>query len=175
MCDISLAFRVARLVLAVLFSDWPPILNFALQCVALGVLVWYALETLRIRKASQEQAEAVQRPCLTLATAARGYEDAVLEMGGAVGGMIVAAREGNVALWNVGSGPAINARYSAEKFIQIGPTIGWLLSSTIRRTCKAALPRSKAGKSERCTLHGDANLRRQTAIRANAGCGQIRL
>lgn len=112
MCEyIPLAFRVARLVLAVLFSDWLPIFNFALQCVALGVLVWYALETLRIRKASQEQAEAVQRPCLTLATAARGYEDAVLDMGGAVGGMIVGSHEGNVALWNVGSGPAINARY----------------------------------------------------------------
>ena len=115
MCEhISLAFRIARFILAVLFSDWLPILNFALQCVALAVLVWYALETLRIRRASQEQAEAVQKPCLTLATAARGYEDAVLDMGGVVGGMIVGSHEGNVALWNVGSGPALNARYRFE-------------------------------------------------------------
>lgn len=123
MCEyVSLAFRLARLILAaVSFSDWLPFLNFAVQFAVLGVLIWYALETLKIRRASQEQAEALHRPCLTLVTTARGFEDAVLEVNGAIGGMIVAAREGNVAVWNIGSGPAINAQY---KFEPVAPPDG---------------------------------------------------
>ena len=95
-----------------------PLANFVVQCLILLALIWYAIETLKIRrasqqqaKASQEQAEAQQRPCLTLATAAREYEEAVLNMHGAVGGMVVSAVEGNVVLQNMGNGPAVNVRY----------------------------------------------------------------
>jgi hypothetical protein len=109
---------LVRLILVALFGDWLPALNFILQLVALGVLAWYAYLTRLISIASQEQAEGGQRPCLTVVTAARGYEDAVLEAGGAVGGMVVAARDGNVALWNVGNGPALNTRY---RFTPINP------------------------------------------------------
>ena len=94
--------------------EWIPLANFLVQCALFVALVWYAVETHRIRKASQEQAEAQQKPCLTLVTGARDYDEAVLETGGAVGGMIVAAREGNVALQNMGNGPAVNVRYECN-------------------------------------------------------------
>ena len=94
--------------------DWIPLANFAVQCFILVALAWYALETWRIRRASQEQVEGLQKPCLTLATETRDYDDAILEMDEAVGGMIVAARHGNVALLNMGNGPAINVHYSFD-------------------------------------------------------------
>lgn len=101
--------------------DWIALASFLVQCAVLVALVWYAVETWRIRRASQEQAEAVHKPCLTLVTAARDYDEAVLEMDGAVGGMIVAPREGNVALQNMGNGPAVNVRY---EFIPLNPPQG---------------------------------------------------
>lgn len=63
----------------------------------------------------------LHKPCVTLVTAPRGYEDAVLEMDGAVGVMIVAARQGNVAAQNIGTGPAVNVRY---EFMPIDPAPG---------------------------------------------------
>jgi len=94
--------------------EWIPLANFLVQCAVLGALIWYTRETLKIRRASQEQAESLQKPWLTLLTEAREYDDAVLEMDGTVGGMIVAAREGNVAVQNMGNGPAVNIRYEFE-------------------------------------------------------------
>jgi hypothetical protein len=85
--------------------------SFIVQVLVLGALVWYTIETWKIRKASQDQAEALQKPCLTLLTEARNANDAILEMDDAVGGMIVAARNGDVTIQNMGSGPAINVRY----------------------------------------------------------------
>jgi hypothetical protein len=86
--------------------------SFLLQFAALIALVFYTVETWRIRMASQEQAEAFQRPCITIVSTARNYEDAVIEIGGAVGGMDVAALEGKLAIVNIGSGPAINVWYA---------------------------------------------------------------
>lgn len=89
-----------------------PLASLLVQSATLGALIWYAIETLRIRRASQEQAEAQQRPCLTLDTTSREYNEAVLgDMLGAIGGMIVAANHGNLALQNMGNGPAVNVRY----------------------------------------------------------------
>src|SRR5690242_4792384 len=99
-------------------SSWIPVLNLVVQILLFGALVWYTIETWKIRKAAQsqaqaawEQAEAQHQPCLTIITEAREYIEAVLEAGGAVGGMIVAARNGNVALENMGNGPAVNVRF----------------------------------------------------------------
>ena len=91
---------------------WIPVANFLVQLAILVALVWYAVETWRIRKASEEQAEAQQKPCLTVVTAPRDYDEAILEMNGAVGGMVVAPRNGNIALENMGNGPAINVSYN---------------------------------------------------------------
>jgi hypothetical protein len=63
-------------------------------------------------EASQEQAEAMQKPCLMLSATSRPGEDAILNMGGAVGGMMLLCPGGDVQLENVGSGPAVNVRYN---------------------------------------------------------------
>ncbi|MGD1154458.1 MAG: hypothetical protein ABSA41_01375 [Terriglobia bacterium] len=88
------------------------------QVLLFGGLVWYTVETRRIRKAAQkqaeaswEQAEAQQRPCLTVVTAARDFDEAILSTGDAEGERIVAPREGSVALENAGNGPALEVRY----------------------------------------------------------------
>jgi hypothetical protein len=64
-------------------------------------------------EASQEQAEAMQKPCLMLSTTARPGEDAILQMGNIIGGMMLRCPGGNVEMQNVGSGPAVSIRYSA--------------------------------------------------------------
>lgn len=123
MCNLpSLLSGLIRFILAILFGDWLPIMNFFLQLVALLVLIWYASLTRNISVASQDQAEAGVLPCLTLATAPRQQEEAVLgELEGRVGAMVVSPRNGNVVLLNIGNGPAINARY---QFTPINPPQG---------------------------------------------------
>ena len=92
-------------------ADCIALANLIVQSGVLLVLLLYTLETLKMRKAAQEQAEGVQKPCLTLVSAARDYAEAVLEFDDAVGGMIIGAQEGNVVIENIGNGPAINVRY----------------------------------------------------------------
>jgi hypothetical protein len=38
--------------------DWLPLLNFIIQCGLFVGLIWYTLETYKIRKAAQRSAEA---------------------------------------------------------------------------------------------------------------------
>lgn len=64
--------------------------------------------------ASLEQVEASHKPFVAFSTAPRDAADAVLDMGGAVGGLIVRCPGGNAEIANVGSGPAINVRYRAR-------------------------------------------------------------
>src|SRR5205814_1234769 len=77
-------------------------------------------------EASLEQVEASNKPFVAFSTAPRDAEQAVLEMGGAVGGLIVRCPGGNAEIGNVGSGPAINVRYRATHHIadatEQGPT-----------------------------------------------------
>jgi len=66
-------------------------------------------------RATIEQAEAMQKPCIVLKSALRSREDAILEMGGIPGDLILGAVIGLVALQNIGAGPAVNVAYSFEK------------------------------------------------------------
>jgi hypothetical protein len=98
---------------------WLSLANFVVQCLLFGGLVWYALETWRIRRisqrqieTSQEQVEAAHKPCLTFSTAPRDFSEAILEMHGAVGAMILHCPDRQAQLESVGSGPAINIRYN---------------------------------------------------------------
>src|SRR6266516_4883922 len=68
-------------------------------------------ESLAQLEASLEQVEAGHKPFVAFSTAPRDAGDAVLDMGGAVGGMIVRCPGGNVEIGNIGYGPAINVRY----------------------------------------------------------------
>jgi hypothetical protein len=97
--------------------NWLDVAGFVVQCLLLGGLIWYALETWRIRLASQETIETLQKPCLAFSTAAREYNEALLSMDGAVGTMIVRCPEGQAQIENVGYGPAVNIRYALTPFV----------------------------------------------------------
>ena len=87
------------------------IADLVVSILTLLAIVWYVCETLKIRRASQEQAEALQKPCVVLVAAPRDPDDAILDGDGAVGEMVVDAHDGNVALVNIGSGPALNVYF----------------------------------------------------------------
>ncbi len=95
------------------------------QALAFCGLVWYCLETWKLRKASDEQVKASQRlitaamdqveglakPCLTLTSALRDFADANMGLG--VMGNTVAA--GNIGddffVQNIGNGVALNVMF----------------------------------------------------------------
>jgi hypothetical protein len=92
--------------------------NTGTQLLLLGGLVWYTLETRRIRRTSQkqvglsrDQVEATLRPCVTLSTATRTPDDAILAVDGTDSTVIVRCPEGLAQIENIGVGPAINIRY----------------------------------------------------------------
>ena len=118
----------------------------AIQFAALVALVIYAWDTRNIRKAAQEQAEAVQKPFLTLVTHERDRDDAILDLDGVVGTRIIGAIEGNVGLRNEGSGPAINIRYNFEPSFPNPPAnasrpSSYLPSIPARETSSIPVPR----------------------------------
>jgi hypothetical protein len=64
-------------------------------------------------KASQDQVEASHKPFVMFSTEPRRAEEEVLEFGSIVGGMLIWCPGGSAELGNVGSGPAVNIRYTA--------------------------------------------------------------
>lgn len=85
-------------------------------------LVYYARETLKIRKVSQEQNEITQRPCLVPLSEQRDFTSAVLSGSSYDTGERVLAGVGpnsgsdgnNVGLRNIGNGHAFNVRYEVQ-------------------------------------------------------------
>lgn len=92
-------------------SDWIATVGVLVQVCLFGGLVWYCVETRRIRIASQSQLEALHTPCVTFRTTPRENADAVLDMDGAVGMMNVDFYQGDAMLMNIGTGPAVNVSY----------------------------------------------------------------
>ena len=92
-----------------------------IQCLIFLGLIWYAWETLKLRQASQEQNEILQKPCLVLLV--RRRED--IEIGTDIIAGIPYPEErildgewsgtGHVALHNIGNGPAFNIRHETHK------------------------------------------------------------
>jgi hypothetical protein len=94
---------------------------------ALGVigLAIYCCETFKIRKASQgqvrasqdiikaamDQAEGSLKPCIAFRSRLRQAEDAILDMDGAVGNLVVQPDQGSFVIGNIGNGAALNLRY----------------------------------------------------------------
>lgn len=84
------------------------LVNTIISGLTLIAVVWYVRETLKIRKAAEEQVEGLQKPCLMLSTEARELDEVVLQMDDTAGAMIVGQSRGRIAVENIGSGPAIN-------------------------------------------------------------------
>jgi hypothetical protein len=92
-------------------NQYFPIANFAVGVITLGVLFWYAWETMRLRKAATDQVEAMSKPCLTLWAKLRNQDDAILEMDGAVGALVARGDGANFVVQNIGTGVALNVTY----------------------------------------------------------------
>jgi len=88
---------------------WLQYATFAVSVLALTGLVWYVRETAKIRRASQDQLEAMRRPCLVVCAKHRNAHDAILRPDCPL--LVVAGHGALVALMNVGTGPAFNATY----------------------------------------------------------------
>ena len=74
-------------------------------------LAFYCRETWKIRLAAQAQLEALRTPCITFCSTPRDGGDAILQMDGARGTMVLSFHEGDVLLTNIGNGPALNIEY----------------------------------------------------------------
>lgn len=98
----------------------------AVQVAGVIGLAYYCVQTYKIRKASQDQVGASQKliraamdqvegslkPCITFAAQLREHGDAVLSVHGAVGNLTVLPDQGSYVIHNIGSGAALNIRYS---------------------------------------------------------------
>ena|ERR1700723_874952 len=93
-------------------SDWISVIGLVIQVLLFGGLVWYCIETRRIRITSTAQLEALRTPCVTFFATPRDGADAVLEMDGARGAMVLDFIEGDAVFINIGNGPALNIEYS---------------------------------------------------------------
>ncbi len=71
--------------------DW---VGLVIQALLLGGLIWYSIETRRIRIVSTAQLEALQAPCLTLVATLREGSEAVLDTAGARGTLVLDFNEG---------------------------------------------------------------------------------
>ena len=124
----------------VMYYYW---VSFAIQAGALIALIVYACDTRAIKKASLEQAEAAQKPCLVLVTESRDYDETAVQADGAMGGAVI-ARRNRVALENVGNGPALNVRYDFRPRdpSNISRPRGYLPEIIAGRSLELAVPRS---------------------------------
>src|ERR1700744_6532805 len=83
----------------------------AVQFAGLVGLAWYAFETYRLRKAAQDQIEALSMPYLTLLSEQRDSKDTILARHGAVGTLQAKVDQCNYGVLNIGSGVALNIKY----------------------------------------------------------------
>jgi hypothetical protein len=91
----------------------------------LGVLVWYAIETFKLRKAAEgqitvsrnllraanDQAEGASKPYITIRAKLRDTSRTLIAKDGAVGGSVVFDETGHYQAVNVGNGIALNVAY----------------------------------------------------------------
>jgi hypothetical protein len=116
------------------------VVMIVVQFAAFGGLIWYAIETKRMRKAAEaqvevsqnlivtagDQVEGLSKPCVMLASSPRNPEDAII---GPLGNSVALRMEGMFVVENIGSGPALNVRY---EFIAVGETARFFRSRGIR-------------------------------------------
>ena len=91
---------------------WLQVATFVVLLLTLGAVVWYACLTRKLWKAALEQAEAQLKPCITPATMQRDPTEAVAPRNGVKGETVLAFDTGNLAIRNIGNGPAVHLSYA---------------------------------------------------------------
>jgi hypothetical protein len=139
-------------------SDWIGSIGLVIQALLFGGLVWYCIETKRIRITSAAQLEALQTPCVTFHATPRDGADAVLEMDGARGAMILNFTAGDAVFVNMGNGPAVNIEYSLVPLDGSRAQPGGYVSA-IPPGVRASVPISRgaiAGHRYQCAIQYDS-------------------
>lgn len=95
-------------------SNLVSLVAVGVQVAILAVVAIYTWETHRLRKLARAQVEATQKPCITLYQFARADDDAAMATNGVVGDQQVGRIQGNLALQNFGSGPALNVLWEIQ-------------------------------------------------------------
>jgi len=104
---------------------WVQGFGLLVSAVTLGFLIWYAIETWKLRKtadkqivvshdllrAANDQAEAASKPYITIRQKLRDATHTLLDMDGALGGSVVKDEGGQYVAVNVGNGIALNVSY----------------------------------------------------------------
>ena len=146
-------------------------LGLVIQLLLFGGLVWYCIETRKIRIAATAQVEALQTPCLTFSSTPRDGNEAVLNMDGVRGAMVLNFHEGDAVLTNIGNGPAVNIEYGLNPLsnTQARPE-GYV--STIPPGARASVPIPRGifqGQEYQCVLRYESlsQTRYETRIRVN--------
>lgn len=134
-------------------SEHLPAATFLVGLAGLFVLIWYTTETMKLRKTSMEQVEAIAKPVLTLWADLRDAGDAILEMNDTPGALVARGSDAQFVVQNIGTGIALNVRYcfrsldSAER----GDLDGYLFYVLQGQKIKLPVPMNSsryAGKSE---------------------------
>jgi hypothetical protein len=94
---------------------WINLLTLVVLTLTLVCLIWYACETHQIKKASVEQSEALQKPCVTLTSGPRDWNDAILR-----GPHLAEITTPRLQIVNIGSGPAIKLCYELRQVVANG-------------------------------------------------------
>jgi len=104
---------------------WVQCFGAFLGAATLGVLIWYAVETWKLRKAAEaqikvsqdllkaanDQAEGIAKPCMTIRGKLRDAAKTLLAMDDATGGVCVGDEGGHYVAVNIGNGIAMNVSY----------------------------------------------------------------
>ena len=124
-------------------TEWISMAGVGIQVLLFAGLVWYCVETRRIRITSEAQLEAMHAPCITFHATPRDAADAILEMGDVRGAMILDFIGGDAVLINIGNGPAVNISYTLTPldFDQLAALTGYV--SFVPRGVKCSVPISR--------------------------------
>jgi hypothetical protein len=92
-------------------SDWIAAAGIFIQVLLVAGLIWYCVETRRLRIAAQFQLEALHTPCVTFLSMQRDATEPVLAAGGVQRTMVLQFVLGDAVLINIGNGAALNVSY----------------------------------------------------------------
>ena len=118
------------------------------QALALIGLIVYAIETYRMRRASQGSLEAMAKPCITFWAELRDGPETILDMHGATGSLVARPDGGSYVIHNLGNGVALNVRYHITRndpALDAPGNWNWRYIPTIQNGAKVALVETIGG------------------------------
>jgi hypothetical protein len=121
-------------------ADWIAAVGVIIQLLLFIGLVFYCVETRRLRIAAQSQLEALHTPCVTFLSLPRDAAEAVLNAGGAQGAMVLQFVLGDAVLINIGNGAAVNVSYALQPSDPARPAVKGYVSLIPADNTRCTIP-----------------------------------